>query len=240
MTVVALDASGMQASVCIVQKGQVTYQQKLEEGLTHSQTLLPLLQNAMQKAGVSPAQVGLYAISAGPGSFTGLRIGLALVKGLALPYNTPVVPVSTLQAMAIAAGVQGVVLPAINARRQEIYWGLYTCEDGLCTPLRADAVGPAQALKNDDILMKLQCGGLFLVGDGAQLCYNQFGCMQQAQITPLAHSIAYGVALAGYKGWQAGNAISAEKTRPVYLRLSQAERERKERKEKQSLPEEAL
>lgn len=213
--------------MCIVQNEQLVVEKCLDEGLTHSQTLLPLIQHALQEASLAIENIDLFAVAAGPGSFTGLRIALALVKGLALAGRVPVAPVSTLCAMALASGVHGLVLPAINARRQEVYWGLYECGESGCTQLVADTAGPAKDLLKHDILMKLQQDPVILVGDGAQICYNQISCTLKAVIQPtMAHSLSYGVALAGNTMWSQHKALPASGVAPVYLRLSQAERER--------------
>lgn len=221
MMLFALDASGKTASVCVMRDGSVLYEQELNEGLTHSATLLGLAQTAFKQTALAPAQVGLFAVTAGPGSFTGLRIGLSLVKGLALPNNTPVAPVSTLWAHALAAGHEGTILAALDARRSEVYWAAFSCnQKGGCLRLTQDAAGPAAELP---AAFSPPAGQpLFLVGDGAELCYNVF---TSGQVVQTKHSVAHGAALAAAQlGLSA--AVSPGAARPVYLRLSQAQRER--------------
>ncbi len=223
----ALDAHGKTGGVCILRNGAAIYHKTLDEGLTHSQTLLLRVQGALAAASLTPADVDCYAVTGGPGSFTGLRIGMALVKGLALPGQTPAVAVSTLEAMAFAANralcaqnQAGRVLCALNARRGEVYWAAFDC-DGTVRRLSPDAAAPAA----DAAAFMDEGSGrpYFVVGDGAHLCYNDsaFGSLcLPGPAEPLP--VALGAALAAH-GRQAG---PAGMLRPVYLRQSQAERER--------------
>ncbi len=229
-TVVALDSSGKTAGVCVLQDGSILYEKTLTEGLTHSETLLPLLETALASCGLSSGDVTLYAVTAGPGSFTGLRIGAALVKGLALPFGTPVVPVSTLEALAMAISFDGVVVPALDARRGEVYWAAFDRRNG-CLRLASDTVGPAADIAE---CLAGTAAPIFFVGDGAEICYNMFTYGQagvsagKATLAPAAPPppIARGAALVAAAQQNAGNLPSAAALRPVYLRLSQAEREK--------------
>jgi tRNA threonylcarbamoyladenosine biosynthesis protein TsaB len=227
MIIFALDASGKIASVCVMQDGGVLYEQELNEGFTHSATLLSLAQTAFKQTALAPAQVSLFAVTAGPGSFTGLRIGLSLVKGLALPNNTPVTPVSTLWAYSLATQHEGTVLAALDARRSEVYWAAFSCgQSSGCLRLTQDAAGPVVGIP---AAFSPPAGQpLLLVGDGAELCYNIF---TSGQVAPAKHSVAHGAALAAAQlGLSA--AVSPGEARPVYLRLSQAQRERAAREAK--------
>lgn len=225
MNLLSIDASGKTASVCILQGGHLLQEEFLDEGLTHSETLLALVQKALGLAGLEAADIGAYAVTAGPGSFTGLRIGLSLVKGLALPHSTPVVPVSTLHAHALASGCRGVVVAALDARRSEVYWAAFQCGD-TCLRLTNDAAGPAAGIPValGDIAVPQ-----FFVGDGADLCYNVYG---SGQVVSLAHTVARGAAL--YTLQHIPDALPAEDVYPIYLRLSQAQRERAARQAQNS------
>ena len=123
----AVDSAGKAAGIAILRDEALIYESYLDAGLTHSETLLPMLKSALAATGIAPAEINLYAVSAGPGSFTGLRIGMALAKGLALPNQTPCIGVSTLEALALSVFVpQGsIVVAAEDARRGEVYYAAF-------------------------------------------------------------------------------------------------------------------
>lgn len=222
--ILAVDSSGKAAGVCVLAEGTVLYEKTLPQGLTHSQTLLPLVQQALAATGLSPARVGLWAVTAGPGSFTGLRIGMALVKGLAFPYNTPVVAASTLEALALGSGLAGTVIPALDARRGEIYTAAFACA-GNVTRLCPDTAGKPELLAE---IVHASKEPVFFVGDGAEMCYTVFDCKPIVQRPSAGHGlpIARGAAFLAQQMWEKGMAATAADARPQYLRLSQAQRER--------------
>lgn len=227
MRILALDSSGKTAGVCIAENGNIVSSHMVNQGLTHSQTLLALVQRALEEGGFTPAMIDCYGVTAGPGSFTGLRIGLALVKGLALPGGTPVAPVSTLRAIALGCGLPGTVVPALDARRGEVYWAAFECADGGCTQTLPDCAGPATEIEDK---LNLAVNPLNFVGDGAQLCYNTYNYVQRPldMAQNLLPNIARGTMLATQEALATGAVISADLLHPEYLRLSQAERERAE------------
>ena len=216
----ALDASGKTASVCVLQEGRVLYEELLDEGLTHSETLLPLAMRAFAACGIAPGAVTLYAVSAGPGSFTGLRIGLSLAKGLAFQSTAPLAPISTLEALARAVPVKGLLLPALNARRGEVYWAAF-CKDEGFRRLLPDAASPAA---DTAPFLRGQGQTVTLFGDGAEMCYTEVDSKRHLQIWGGIPLVARGVAEAAAALCVA--APPAADACPVYLRLSQAERER--------------
>ena len=130
MTIFGLDSAGKTAGIAILRDSRLIYECYLATGHTHSETLLCLCKNAFDAAGLSPAEIDVFAAAAGPGSFTGLRIGLAAVKGLAFPHDTPCAAVSTLEALAYSAAVEGTLLCALDARRGEVYWAGFFAADG--------------------------------------------------------------------------------------------------------------
>ncbi len=224
--VVAIDSSGKTASVCVMQGTDILFEETLDQGLTHSETLLPLVDKALCACSLSLADVGKFAVTVGPGSFTGLRIGLALVKGLVLPFNTPVVPVPTLQA--IAADVfayqnqpEGILVPALDARRNEVYWAAYTLGSS-CKQIVADTAGPVVSIP---ITVEAPEKPFYFAGDGAALCNTilpeQFP-KQQFHLLEQGISLSRGAALASATLQAADPFFLA----PSYLRLSQAERNR--------------
>ena len=187
---------------------------------------MPMIDTCLKTCGMTCADIDLYGVNAGPGSFTGLRIGLAAVKGLAFPRETLCAPVSTLEALAAAYTGEGTVLCALDARRAQVYsaaFDLATHQRLLEDDARAVA-DLAQFVEN--------CKKpLFFVGDGASLCYNKYGSVPGVLETPpaLRGGRAAAVALVAKQMAEAGQAVLPEALLPDYHRLSQAERERAER-----------
>lgn len=225
MICMGVDSSGKTASVAVMEEDKLLYEEFANAGLTHSQTLMPMIAHALDRTGLTPAQIDLYAVSAGPGSFTGLRIGLAAVKGLAQPFATPCAPVSTLEALAWNVTGEGTVICALDARRGEVYWAAF---DGMThARLVPDQASPLAQ-------MDIFCGNckkpVFFVGDGADLCYNRYD--NSLEIIHLPHPQLYprgaGLCLAGVALHRRGESVSPALLVPRYLRLSQAERQRAE------------
>ena len=156
MIVLGMDSSAKTAGVAILRDGALLYESWLGTGFTHSETLLELTDAALRAVRITPAQVDVYAVTAGPGSFTGLRIGMALVKGLADANNTPCVPVSTLRALAAACDVPGLVVPAMDARRGEVYTAAFVKNtDGTLCRLRDVMKHTACCFEEPDKAVKL-------------------------------------------------------------------------------------
>jgi len=128
VNILAVDTAGKTAGVALLQDGRLLYEVYLDGGLTHSETLLPLIDTCLKLCGLTCAGIDLFGVNAGPGSFTGLRIGLAAVKGLAFPRHTPCAPVSTLEALAAGHVGQGTVLCALDARRGQVYCAAFDLE----------------------------------------------------------------------------------------------------------------
>ena len=226
MNILAVDTAGKTAGVALLQDDRLLYEAYLDGGMTHSETLMPMIDTCLKLCGLTCADIDLYAVNAGPGSFTGLRIGLATVKGLAFVNNTPCAGVSTLEALALPQQGEGTVLCALDARRGEVYWAAFD----LATHARLtpDAAQPVDALTDFVANCKKP---LFFVGDGAPLCYNKFGAQPGVLSCPpsLQAPRALGICLAALRMQADGEACPPEALRPQYLRLSQAERERAER-----------
>lgn len=234
-TILALECSAGPASCAVVHfadgKAEVWSQAAVNRAITHSQTLLPLAEGVLKNAELSMADVDTLAIAAGPGSFTGVRIGVAAIKGLAFPSDIPCVGVSTLEAMAYAvAGVpfDGLVMPAMDARCRQIYTATFAVNGGEPQRLTAD-----EALSLEEVgarLLSMRREGLekpvLLVGDGAELTWKALGTeVDGLTLAPPAwrYQQAVGVALAAYA--HRDEQQSAEALQPIYLRLPQAERE---------------
>lgn len=226
MLILAFESSAKAASVALVEDGRLLSQYSQCSGLTHSRTLLPMAEDMLKNAELSLDKVDLFAVAHGPGSFTGIRIGVSTVKGLAWAADKPCVGVSTLEAMAwhgLAAG--GLVCPVMDARRSQVYNALFQVENG--RPVRLCEDRPIALSQLAEELRTLNAPA-FLIGDGAELAEKYL----RAQAIPctvapenLRWQSAWGVAMAAMDKTP-GN---ADALLPVYLRLSQAERERQER-----------
>lgn len=226
MLILAFESSAKSASVALVKDGELLSQYSQCSALTHSRTLLPMAEDMLKNAEVKLSEVDLIAVAHGPGSFTGIRIGVSTVKGLSWAADKPCVGVSTLEAMAwhgLMAG--GYVCPVMDARRQQVYNALFKIEDG--KPQRITDDRPIALAQLADEVRSLNAPVL-LVGDGAALTEKFFREISvPCRIAPenLRWQSAWGVAMAA-SDKQPG---TSETLLPVYLRLSQAERERQER-----------
>ncbi len=226
MNILAVDTAGRTAGVALMQDGRLLYEVYFDGGLTHSETLLPMIDSCLALCGLTCADIDLYGVNAGPGSFTGLRIGLAAVKGLAFPRQAPCAPVSTLEALAAARSGCGTVLCALDARRGQVYSAAFDLESH--ARLLDD---DARAVDELADFVKSCKKPLFFVGDGAALCYNKYS--EEEGVLPVPAALrggrAVGVALTAARMAEAGLAVPPEALLPDYHRLSQAERERAER-----------
>lgn len=226
MLTLAFESSAKAASVALVRDGKLISQYSQCSGLTHSRTLLPMAEDILKNAELSLDKVDLFAVAQGPGSFTGIRIGVSTVKGLSWAAEKPCVGVSTLEAMAwhgLSAG--GYVCPVMDARRSQVYNALFKIEDGKPVRLCPDRAIALPLLGEE--LEKLR-SPVFLVGDGAELTaafLKEQGLPYVLAPENLRWQSAWGVAMAAMDK-EPGD---AHQLLPVYLRLSQAERERQER-----------
>lgn len=233
MLILAFESSAKAASVALLRDDILLGEYYQNCGQTHSVTLLKMAEDLMENCGVKAEDVTAVACAAGPGSFTGVRIGVAAAKGFAWGRQLPCVGVSTLEAMAHQAGMfDGLVCCAMDARRQQVYHALFECKNGeltRCCPDCAISLEElAENLKNDEKRK-------IIVGDGAQLCYNTIGKIVSGCVLPPEHMTmqrASGVALAARKRLLQGGEFDPAALVPNYLRLSQAERERNERLQK--------
>ena len=231
-TLLAVESSAGPASCAVlrVEEGRQTLlcEASANTGLTHSQTLMPMITDMLKNAGLALSRIDGLAVAAGPGSFTGVRIGVAAVKGLAFPGDLPCVAVSTLAGMAHRfAGVPytGRILTAMDARCRQIYTALFACEAGNLTRLTPD-----EALPLDEVSRRLagETAPILVVGDGAVLCYDALkDAVPGLQLAPvgLRTQHAVGIARAAVPLIEAGTVCSGEELLPAYLRLPQAERE---------------
>ena len=227
MRILAFETSAKSAAVAIVQDGMLLGEYFQNSGQTHSRTLMQMAEDLLKNCDITAEDIDAVACAAGPGSFTGVRIGLAAAKGFAWGREVPLVGVSTLEAMVRGIAVaDGIYCAAMDARRSQVYTATFECRDGKLTRLTEDAAISIEELGSTLEMIEKD---KFLVGDGAALCYNTLSEMQShLHLLPehLRMQRAAGVALLAWEQIQSGRAIPAQDVVPNYLRLSQAERER--------------
>ena len=226
----AFETSAKAASVALFEGDTLLGEQYQNTGLTHSQTLLVMAENLLNQCGKKPSQVEAVAVAAGPGSFTGVRIGVAAAKGFAWAKELPCCGESTLESMAENLGIwEGTVCCAMDARRSQVYNAVFAASEGTLTRLSEDrAISLAELGEELKNLKK----PIFLVGDGSKLCYNTLSESVSGLVCPPEHRMhqrAAGVALLARRRLERGEQPNGNSLEPNYLRLSQAERERMEK-----------
>ena len=230
MLILAFETSAKAASVALLQDGKLLGESYQNTGLTHSQTLMVMAEDLLKQCGFTAQQVTHVAVAAGPGSFTGVRIGVAAAKGLAWGLQVPCHGVSTLESMALGLGAyQGTVCPVMDARRSQVYNALFAAERGCLTRRTED-----RAIALADLAKELKAAPqpIFLVGDGSLLAYQTLKDQVPGLVLPMEsrmHQRAVGVGLAALGAIEKGEAGDAGAMQPNYLRLSQAEREKLEK-----------
>lgn len=231
MKILAIDSSGMVASAAIVTEDTVLAEYNTDYKKTHSETLLPMIDSLMKMTETDVSDLDAIAVAKGPGSFTGLRIGSATAKGLALAADKPIIEISTLEAMAYQLfGSKSILCPMMDARRHEVYYGVFRFEEGKLVRLLPDDAAPAS-----DVAEKLSAFGkrVLLTGDGIPV--NR-AALEQGLTVPYElakpfqnrqRAAALGTLAVEYAS--EGCFVRSFEHAPVYLRVSQAERERAER-----------
>lgn len=230
MLILAFETSAKAASTALLEDGRLLGESYQNTGLTHSQTLMVMAEHLLQQCGKTVADVSAVAVAAGPGSFTGVRIGVAAAKGFAWGGELPCYGVSTLEAMALSLGAyQGYVCPVMDARRSQVYNALYYVNQGQPDCITEDRAISLEQLKQELLALKEP---VFLVGDGSILTYRTLSEEVPNLVLPPEHRMhqrAVGVALLAAQKIAAGEPGDGAALTPNYLRLSQAERERLER-----------
>lgn len=228
MKILALESSAVAASCAISENGKIICESFINIGLTHSQTLLPLINQSLSSVNLTAKDIDIFSVAVGPGSFTGVRIGVATLKGLAFPFDKPCYGISTLEAMAWSCTTEEVIIcPIMDARCMQVYTAQFTYKDG-----RVVRLTPDDAIKLDLLAENLLNADqkIILIGDGADKFYNTLkdrgvNCCLAPESIRQQH--ASGVALAAHNAHLNGQSpIPSEQLVPCYLRLSQAERER--------------
>lgn len=227
MKILAFESSAAAASAALCEDDQLIAQSYQRTGLTHSATLMPMVQDLLKNAGMAREEIDLVAVAAGPGSFTGLRIGVSAAKGLAWALDKPCAACSTLESMAWQlAHMEGELCPVMDARRKQVYNARFRAEGGRPVRLTDD-----RAISLEELAEEVRISGKpqILVGDGAHLCYNTFRELDIPAVLAPEHlrwQTAWGVARQGLELARQGRLTTAAALAPDYHRLSQAERER--------------
>lgn len=225
MKILALETSAKAVSAAISQDGKILCAGYQDTGLTHSRTLMPIVENLFQNTGMTLSDVDAVAVAVGPGSFTGIRIGVSAAKGLAFGAEKPAIGVSTLSAMARGVSAfEGLIICAMDARRNQIYNALFTSHNGVITRLCPD-----RAIALEELAAQLQSDSRskIVVGDGAKLCFDvltEKGIACRLAPPQSVMQNAMGVALEAEALAENGGLISAQELEPVYLRPAQADR----------------
>lgn len=219
MIVLGLDASSDAAAVGLMADGRLLCEYTLNNGKNHSVKLLPAVENMLRDTGLCFSDIDVYACGVGPGSFTGVRIGVATVKGFAQSWEKPTVAMSSLQLLAEnIRGFDGLRVAAVCARADELYCAAYNAQDEAVLPPSVLTVGELSAFLSDKACMT--------VGDVALQYEKELSGKGVQTAWPLAHTISGGAAAGlGYRLAQKGELISYCDIAPMYLRASQAERE---------------
>ena len=233
MRILAIESSSLVASVAIVEDGVTLAEYTANFKMTHSQTLLPMIDSMVGLFGIDLATIDAIAVSGGPGSFTGLRIGSATAKGLGLALDKPLIHVPTVDGTAYNLyGAKGLICPIMDARRNQVYTGIYRFEQKFEVVMEQDAMDIAELIE------KLNSMGerVIFLGDGVPVHENK---IRELMTVPFDFAPAHmnrqraaSIATLGAVYFAEGKIQTAEEHGPDYLRKSQAEREREEREAK--------
>ena len=231
MKILGLDSSGLVASAALVSDGILTADSTIHNKKTHSKTLLPMIAEMLSMAGTEPGELDAVAVSEGPGSFTGLRIGASVAKGLAWTLKIPIIPVSSLMGLAANVETPGqIVCSIMDARRNQVYTAVYETTETLPVQLAEPDVIPIE-----DALARAEQAGeqIVFLGDGVPVFQTQIlekiGNKCRFVTPSRRYQSAASIALLGQYLYEKEAYVQAEQFAPVYLRKSQAEREREEK-----------
>ncbi len=223
MKILSVDTSAVCASVAITESEKIISLCSTNAGLTHSRTLLPMIDSALNNSETPLSDVDVFACSVGPGSFTGIRIGIACIKGLADGSDKKCIPVSTLEALAYNLLGQNVIACSVmDARCNQVYCALFEVDGNVVRRLTDD-----EAIKIDELSNKLKCfdKNVVFVGDGAKICHRALGYYIAPPVLRFQNAASVGIC--AFRNFSEKELLSAAELMPVYLRLPQAERELK-------------
>lgn len=231
MNILGIDSSGLVASVALQSDDKLVGEYTIHNKKTHSQTLLPMIHDMLEMAGVSVKELDAIAIASGPGSFTGLRIGAATAKGLGGALSIPLIAVPTLEGLAYnLAGAEALVCPIMDARRQQAYYGIYDVAKEIPVEIEKPDAAPIEV-----VLQKAKETGreVIFLGDGVPVFQEKIkqceGLLHRFCADNVRYQRASSVTALGKKYFEQGRQMKAAEFAPTYLRLSQAERERMEK-----------
>ena len=225
MIILAFDSSASPASVALYEDGFLKGEFYMNTSLTHSQTLMLLAEKLLEFTKTDIKDVDVFAVDAGPGSFTGVRIGVSCVKGMAMALGKPCVSVSTLEAMAQNLEIfNGLICAVMDARCSQVYNALFMASNGKIRRICGDRALSIAELESE--LMDFSNVEIMLIGDGANICFENMKQIEDIKIAPqnLRYQRAYGTAAVAYEKAQNGETISSGELVPLYLRLPQAAR----------------
>lgn len=231
MKILAIEASSLVASVAVLTDDIITAEYTMNHKITHSQTLMPMIDEIVSRTETKLEELDAIAVSAGPGSFTGLRIGSATAKGLGQALNIPLIHVPTLDAMAYNAfGYRGLICPIMDAKRSQVYTGIYSFEgERLVTHLESSAVSIDELMEKLNLMNKQ----VMFIGDGipvfTEIINEKAGFEHCFAPANMNRQRAASVAALGAVYYREGKTEEASEHLPEYLRVSQAEREREAR-----------
>jgi tRNA threonylcarbamoyladenosine biosynthesis protein TsaB len=235
LKILALESSAAPASAAVCDDAFLLGETYVNTRKMHSQTLMPMAQGLLDTCGVKLRDIGLFAVDCGPGSFTGVRIGVSAVKGMAVARGTPCAAVSSLAAIALnLENFDGIVCAVMDARRSQFYNALFAGgTDGMRRLTDDRAVALAELESELHARAAATKKSVILVGDGAKVCYNSLRATEGVLLAPehLRYQRAACVAALGLEALRKGAVTDAQHLLPVYLRLPQAERELKMRRE---------
>jgi len=223
--ILGIESSAITAGCALCEGEKIIAEEFLNTRHTHSQTLLPMVESMLKSAGLTLPDIEKIAVTVGPGSFTGLRIGISTVKGLAFAEGKLCVPVSTTEAIAYNfLHIDGIVCACMDARCGQVYNALFESKNGNITRLCEDRAIRAEMLLDE---LKTYSGRVILSGDGAELMSAAVGGLYELAPYPLRYQRGAGVCYAAINK----ETVDAAALMPRYLRLPQAERERLARSE---------
>ena len=227
MRILAIDTTASPVSVALLKDGFLEGEFFLNIKTAYSQTLMPLVENILRLTGISAEDVDLFAVNAGPGSFTGVRIGVSSVKGMTFASDKPCAAVSTLEAMAYSMPYRnGIVCAVMDARCSQVYNALFRLDEGNVERITEDRALSIDELKNE--LEYYEEDQIYLTGDGADICFKSFGdSLPSLVLTPMniRYQHAYGTAMAAMRMADENKLCTSDELMPIYLRIPQAERE---------------
>ena len=235
MKILAIECSATPCSVAVMEDGKIIASSFVNVRLTHSQTLMPMAEALLSSANLSVKDIEGFAVSSGPGSFTGIRIGISAVKGLAAPLKKPCVGVSTLEAMAQGfKDRNAIICGCMDARCNQLYNALFRVKNGEITRLCVDRALMCEELKAEIENISAQNEDIIIVGDGAEIFYSFVNTIKNVFLADIKNRFqnAVGVGMSAEEKFNNNEVLSPLEILPFYLRLPQAQRELKLKKEK--------